>query len=163
MRSALLVAGFVSLLSSGVLSQDSSTLKANQGAAVTAIEKAAVAALNFRQGDATGLNHSRADFTADGWNDFVKTMKAFLDDKGAPTFTSTFVAAREARILDEKDGVVHFRIPGTSMQSSQLGKTTYQYPRFAVEVYAIRETGERKFRIQQLKQVTCAAETAACN
>ena len=112
MRSTLLVVGFISLLSSSVFGQDSSTLKANQGADVGAIQRAAVAALNFRQGDAAGLNHSRADFTADGWKDFMKTMEAFLDDKGAPTFTSTFVAARlYQRLCFSTDLSASFPVP----------------------------------------------------
>jgi len=133
----------------------------DQKADVAAARKAAIAAMNFRQGDAAGLNRARADFTDSGWTEFMKKMQGFLDAKGAPTFTSSFVPTREARVLDEKDGVVHLRIPGTLTQSSQLGKTTYQ--RFAIEVYASRDATEGKIRIQRLEQITCLGASTACN
>src|ERR1700682_683136 len=52
----------------------------------------------------------------------------------SPTFTSSFVAAHGATVLDEKEGVLHLRIPGTLTQSSNLGRTTY---RAAIEVYVL--------------------------
>lgn len=91
----------------------------------------------------------------------MKHMEGFLDEKGAPTFTSTFVASRAETMLDEKDGVIHFRIPGTLTQSSQLGKTTYR--RFAIEVHAIREEGEHKIKIQRLEQITCLGASTSCD
>lgn len=108
-----------------------------------------ITVMNFREGDTAGLRGARPAFTADGWQDFMKRMQGFLDDKGAPTFTSTFVA-REARMLGEQNGVTHVRIPGTLTQSNRLGKTTYE--RFAVDVYLIQDAGEIK--IQRLEQTT---------
>lgn len=158
MRLALRVAGLVTLLSIASFGQDA---KPDQSSDVAAAQKVAVAALNFRQGDAAGLNRARADFTADGWKDFMKHMEGFLDDKGAPTFTSSFVAARPARILDEKDGVIHLRIPGTLTQTGKLGRMTYS--RFAIEVYAAGDSGEKKITIQRLKQITCLGTSTACD
>jgi len=132
-----------------------------QNADVAAARKAAIAAMNFRQGDAAGLNRARSDFTDGGWTAFMKKMQGFLDGKGAPTFTSTFVPVRETKVLDEKDGVIHLRIPGTLTQSSQLGKTTYQ--RFAIEVYASRDATGNKVKIQRLEQITCLGASTACN
>jgi len=124
-------------------------------------QKAALAALNFQQGDAVGFTRARDDFTPDGWKDFVKHMEGFLDQKGAPTFTSSFVAAHAATVLDERGGVLHLRIPGTLTQSSNLGRTTY---RAAIEVYLLRNqaTGGRPVKIQRLEQITCAGASTAC-
>ena len=131
----------------------------NEDDFVTA-QKIAIAALNFRQGDANGFNRARANFTLNGWKEFVKHMEGYLDAEGSPTFTSTFVATRAARMLDDKDGVIHFRIPGTMTQNNRLGKTTYQ--RFAIEVYAVRDQTERRIKIQRLEQITCLDSSKAC-
>ena len=112
-----------------------------------------------------GFEHDAArahdDFTSDGWKDFIKRMEGFLDQKGAPTFTSSFVAAHGATVLDEKEGVLHLRIPGTLTQSSNLGRTTY---RAAIEVYVLpnRTDGGRTIKIQRLEQITCAGASTAC-
>ena len=132
----------------------------NEDDFVTA-QKIAIAALNFRQGDASGFNRARANFTLNGWKEFLKHMEGYLDAEGNPTFTSTFVATRPAKTLDDKDGVIHFRISGTMTQSSQLGKTTYQ--RFAIEVYAVRDPTERRIKIQRLEQITCLGSSKACD
>jgi hypothetical protein len=124
-------------------------------------QKIAIAALNFRQGDANGFNRAHANFTPTGWKEFVKHMEGYLDAEGTPTFTSTFVATRAARTLDDKEGVIHFRIPGTMTQSNQLGKTTYQ--RFAIEVSAVRDPTERRIKIQRLEQITCLGSSKACD
>jgi hypothetical protein len=47
---------------------------------LTLHKKAAVGAVNFRQGNAANLTHARADFTPDGWKDFMKHMEGFLDN-----------------------------------------------------------------------------------
>jgi hypothetical protein len=154
MRLALPASALIALLSTSSFGQEASP-------EVAAVQKAAVTALNYRQGDAAGLSRARADFTVSGWNDFMLHLKGFLDDKGAPTFTSSFVTARGATILEEKDGAIHFKVPGTLTQSNQVGKTTYG--RFAIEVYALREPGEKKLKIQRLEQITCLGDSTACN
>jgi hypothetical protein len=45
--------------------------KADRGAVAFA-QKAAVRALDFREGDTTSLQRARPDFTADGWADFMR-------------------------------------------------------------------------------------------
>ena len=132
----------------------------NEDDLVTA-QKIAIAALNFRQGDANGFNHARGNFTVSGWKDFMKHMEGFLDAEGSPTFTSTFVATRAARTLDDKDGIIHFKVPGTMTQSNQIGKTTYQH--FAIEVYAVRDSIEKRIKIQRLEQITCVGSSKACD
>jgi hypothetical protein len=130
-------------------------LNPGQAATVAVAERAAMAAITFRQGDAAGFGRARFDFTPDGWVDFLKRMQGFLDANGAPTFTSSFSASGRASVLGEYDGVVHFRLTGTLVQSNALGKTTY---RAAIEVYAAGSP----VRIERLEQVTCAGASAAC-
>ena len=161
MRLATCVAVAAAFLSIGSFAQDSSRAKPSLDADIALAQRFAIAALNFRQGDAAGLNQLRANFTDDGWKDFMKHMEGFLDANRAPTFTSTFVPARDARLLDEKDGVIHLKIPGTMTQSSQLGKTTYR--RFALEIYAVRDSGNKKTKIQRLEQITCLGSSTACD
>src|SRR5882762_10243905 len=86
-----------------VFAQYAAPSRLDQAAIVGFSQKAAIAALNFQQGDAVGFAHAHDDFTSDGWKDFIKRMEGFLDQKGAPTFTSSFVAARGATVLDEKE------------------------------------------------------------
>lgn len=122
---------------------------------VAFVQRAAVRALNFNQGDAAGFGGSRRDFTDEGWKDFINHMQGFLDEKGAPTFTSSFAASGPAKVLDEKNGIVRLRIPGTLTQSNKIGKTTY---RAALEVSA----GGNPVKIQKLEQIACAGTSAAC-
>lgn len=124
-------------------------------AAIDFAQKAAVAAVNFRQGDQAGFSRSRADFTADGWKDFLRHNQGFLDQNGAPTFTSTFVPSAAARILGEQKATLHLRIPGTLTQSNNLGRTIY---RAALDVVV----GGTPAKIEKLEQITCAGASAAC-
>jgi hypothetical protein len=119
-----------------------------------AIEQAAVRALNFEQGDAQSLSKSRADFTPQGWDDFMKTMQGFLDAKGAPTFSSKFVPEAASVRVKKDSGESVLQIPGTLTQTSGGSRTTY---RLRVEV---TETGDPP-KIQHLEQVTCSKEHAA--
>jgi len=126
-----------------------------QTAIVTFVERAAVCAVNFSQGDAAGFTASRADFTDDAWKDFINHMQGFLDEKGAPTFTSSFVVSGPAKVLDERKGTVRFIIPGTLTQSSKVGKTTY---RAVLEVSA----GGEPLKIQRVEQIACTATSPVC-
>lgn len=119
--------------------------------------------MNFRQGDLAGFEKLRVDFTPEGWKDFLRHMEGFLDENGAPTFTSSFVARRDATILDEKDGVLHLRIPGTLTQTStQMARTTYG--RAALDIYVLTiRTAAHKVQIQRLKPITCAENSTACD
>src|SRR5215469_1820982 len=129
---------------------------------ISAAQKEAVEALNFRQGDRAGLQHTRSYFTAEGWKSFIEHMQGFLDKNGAPTFTSKFAATKEPVFLDEKNEVVHFRIPGTLTQIQGASKTTY---RGALEVYAVRDLmlhGGNAIKIQHLEEIACAGASSAC-
>src|SRR5215468_2026367 len=122
------------LLSSSAFAQNATRSGTEQAAIVRLGQQAAIAALNFQQGDAAGFTRSREDFTTDSWKNFVKSMEGFLDQKGAPTFTSSFVAAHHATVVDEKEGVLHIKIPGTIRSPTP---------------------GSRAIQIQRLEQITC--------
>lgn len=70
-------------------------------------------------------------------------------------------SAKVQRMLDSKNGVVHFRVPGTLKQSNKLGATTY---RAAIEVFAIAnsEGDRRPTKIQRMEQITCIGAHSAC-
>jgi len=157
-----MVAVIAVLISFPALAQSAAQTTSEQAAVVDSGQKAAIAALNFQQGDAAGFNRARDNFTPDGWKDFVEHMEGFLDQKGAPTFTSSFVAKRDATVLSESDGVLRLRIPGTLTQSNKTGKTTYR--RAAIEVYVLRDpaSGET-IKIQHLESITCVGASTACD
>src|SRR5215472_17546348 len=102
---------------------------------VTFGQNAAIAALNFQEGDAAGFNRAHVNFMPEDWRAFLKHMEGFLDEKGAPTFTCSFVASHDATVLSEKEDVLHLRIPGTLTQSNKLGRTPYKA---ALEVDMLR-------------------------
>jgi hypothetical protein len=141
------------LLCLPVFSQNGS--QSNRSEMIDFAKRSAVSAVNFKQGDSVGFNHARADFTIEGWNDFIHHNEGFLDQNGAPTFTSTFVATADARILSDANGLLHLRIPGTLTQSNNIGKTTY---RAALDV----TVSGTPAKIEKLDQVTCAGSSPAC-
>ncbi|HEX5411699.1 MAG TPA: hypothetical protein VFZ27_07530 [Terriglobia bacterium] len=163
MRASLTVAVVAILVSFPAMGQSSAQTASDQAAAVDLGQRAAIAALNFQQGDAAGFNRARDNFTPEGWKDFVQHMQGFLDKRGAPTFTSSFVAKRDATVLSESEGVLRLRIPGTLTQSNKTGRTTYR--RAAIEVYVLRDpaSGEKPIKIQHLEQITCAGASTACD
>jgi hypothetical protein len=134
--------------------QSAPLAKTDQDAILAFTGKAAVRALNFRQGDLPSLIQGRADFTPEGWTDFLRHMQGFLDEKGAPTFSSSFVPSGEAVMVDQGDGIVHVRIPGTLKQTHDQSSTTY---RVKIEIHA----GGKPVRITRLEQTMCAG-SAAC-
>jgi hypothetical protein len=81
--------------------------------------------LNFKQGDAAGLQRARDDFSQQGWNEFIKTMNGFLDAMGAPTFNSSFVASDRPQITEEKKGLLRVTIPGKLTQTQNQSRTVY--------------------------------------
>src|SRR5215471_3731427 len=87
--------------------------QSNRSEIIDFAKRSAVSAVNFKQGDLVGFNNARADFTIEGWNDFIHHNEGFLDRNGAPTFTSTFVATADARVLGNANGRIRLRIPGT--------------------------------------------------
>lgn len=88
------------------LTQTTSGPTKDQRVIVDLAQRAAVRALNFNQGDITSLRAARHNFTPEGWKDFIKSMEGFLDDKGAPKFSSEFVASRNAAVVRQTNGIV---------------------------------------------------------
>src|SRR5690348_14591568 len=156
-----MVAVIAVLISFPALAQSAAQTTSEQAAVVESGQKAAIAALNFQQGDAAGFIRARDNFTPDGWKAFIRHMEGYLDQKGAPTFTSSFVAKRDATVLSESEGVLRLRIPGTLTQNNKIGRTTYR--RAAIEVYVLRDSsGGKPIKIQHLEQITCLGASTAC-
>ena len=141
------------LLATPALAQTPAVPDAEQAAAVAVVQKAVVRALNFYQGDLEHLRGSRADFTPEGWTQFMKHLDGFLDDKGAPIFTSSFVQSGGPTIISQGDGVLQLTLTGTLKQTQKAMSTTYQ---IAVEVRAVG----KPMKIEHLKQSICGGQTA---
>jgi hypothetical protein len=138
-----------------IFAQTQPPAKTDQAAIVAFAQKAAVRALDFRQGDIGSLTRARVDFTTEGWRDFMKHMEGWLDQKGAPTFSSSFLPSRNSVVLSQENGIVHLRIPGTLKQTQSQSSTTY---RAAIDVQA----GGKPIKIQHLEQMTCVGASTAC-
>jgi hypothetical protein len=121
--------------------------------AVGLVQKAVVRALNFDRGDVERLRGARADFTPEGWKGFLKHLDGWLDDKGAPTFSSSFVPSGDPTVVSQSGGILHVTIPGTLKQSQHASSTTY---RIVVEV---RASGQPP-KIESLKQTICGGSTS---
>ena len=161
-RRQLIVVFAVFVICTPLFAQSSSPESRDQNTIVASAQDAAVQAVNFRQGDAEGWKRGRPDFTPEGWAEFVKHMQGWLDEKGAPTFSSSFVPSRNAVVIGNENGVVHFRIPGTLTQRQNGSRTSY---RAALEVYAFRDLlihSGKAIKIKHLEQITCAGALTAC-
>jgi hypothetical protein len=110
-------------------------------------QKAAVRALHFTQGDAQSLRRARADFTPEAWDEFIKQMQGFIDEKGAPAFSSNFVPSGKAVVISEEEGVVHLRIPGTLTQTQGASRTTYNHSEIDVKA------GGKPVKIERLEAI----------
>jgi len=133
------------LVSSPAVAQTTPVPTTDQAAIVGSGQKAVVRALNFDRGDLERLRAARSDFTPEGWREFMKHLDGWLDDKGAPTFSSSFVASGDPTIVSQSDGVLHITIPGTLRHSQNGSSTTY---RVVVDVRA----GGTPMKIEHLKQ-----------
>ena len=99
------------------------------------------------------LRAARSDFTPEGWREFMKRLDGWLDAKGAPTFSSSFVPFGDPTIVSRRDGVLHVTIPGTLKHSQNGSSTTY---RVVVEVRAVG----KPMKIEHLKQTMCGGPPA---
>jgi hypothetical protein len=118
--------------------------------------KSAVSAVNYKQGDLVGFNSARTQFTTEGWNDFIHRHQGFLDQNGAPSFTSTFVPKADTRILGDAHGRLHLRIPGTLTQSNGISKIVYRAVALDVVV------GGTPARIEKLDPIMCVGSFSSC-
>ena len=113
-------------------------------------------ALTFEQGDRRALGRIRPLFTDDGWQKFLNTLEGWLDPNGTPTFGSSFVPSGSGRIVDERNEVVHVRIPGSLTQKQHQSQTTYRVA--AADVWV----GGSPLKVYRLTQTTCVGGSTAC-
>lgn len=154
MRAPLMLTLLVTLLA-GVPFFAQDCTAPGQTAVVAFSQKVALQAVTFHAGDAEHFARVRADFTTEGWKDFMKHMDGYLDGKGAPTFDSSFIPSANARVLDEKNGMIHIRIPGTLKQRNGASSATY---RAALDVRA----GGNPIKIARLEQIMCVGTSTGC-
>lgn len=114
------------VLASCLAAAPKSQAQAKNQAAIVSVEKAAVAAVNFKQGDAVSLKRAQAGFTSTGWNEYMKSLQGFLDAHNAPMFTSSFVPSGAPVVVSDA-GEIHLKIPGTLTQSQGASRTTYAH------------------------------------
>jgi len=141
------------VFSSPVLAQSNPAPTIPPPGVVGLVQKAVVRALNFDRGDVERLRAARADFTPEGWKGFLKHLDGWLDDKGAPTFSSSFVASGDPTVVSQSDGTLLVTIPGTLKHSQQASSTTYQV------VVEVRASGQPP-KIASLKQTICGGSTS---
>lgn len=127
--------------------QTSSSSAKEQAALVESVQKMALQAVNFKEGDLASLNASQSNFTPDGWKEFLNHMSGFLDDNGAPTYTSNFTPAGKPIILKKENDTIKIRIPGALAQTHGTSTTNYRHA--ALDVTA----GGNPVKIQHLEQV----------
>ena len=83
----------------------------------------------------------------------MKHLDGWLDDKGAPTFTSSFVPSGGPTIISQSGGVLQLTMTGTLKQRQNNSTTTYP---IVVEVTA----SGKPMKIESLKQSICGGRTA---
>ena len=102
-------------------------LQAKEQAAIIEFAQTAVArALDYSQGDRQSLVEAQDDFTVDGWREFMKWMEGWLDSKGTPLSSSSFMASGDAAITNQENGLIHLTVPGVLKQSQNKSSTTYR-------------------------------------
>ena len=87
--------------------------------------------LNYSQGDRQSLMDAQDAFTPDVWREFMKRMEGWLDPKGAPLGSSSFVQSGDVVMTGQENGMLHLTVPGVLKQSQNKSVTTY---RVVVEV-----------------------------
>jgi hypothetical protein len=117
-------------------------------ATIDFVQKAVMRALNFAQGDRAGFLAAKDDFTPEGWSSYAKHMNGFLDDRGAPTFSSELRPSGKAAVIGSQNGIVHLSIPGTLKQTHNTSSTTY---RIKIDVIA----GGQPIKLEKVETVTC--------
>jgi hypothetical protein len=152
MRCYVAVILAVSLMDDALFAQTAAASPKEQAAIVQFAQKAAVRSLNFDQGDIESLTGARDGFTPQGWSEFLKHMNGFLDEKGAPTFSSSFAPSGDAVVVGQDAGMIHFRAPGTLTQTQNKSRTTYNHAEIDVRA------GGKPIRITHLEQIYLAHE-----
>jgi hypothetical protein len=107
-------------------SAQAAPLEAKDQAAIRFAQQAVVRALDYSQGDRWSLIDAQDDFTEEGWREFMKRMEGWLDSKGVPISSSSFVPSGDAVVADQENGRIHLTIPGTLQQRQNNSTTTYR-------------------------------------
>jgi hypothetical protein len=145
-----LIALVAAVLAGGpALAQTAPTLPADQAALVEAVQKAAVRAMNFTQGDLGSLRGAQNGFTPEGWRAFMKRLEGFVDDRGAPRFSSEFIPSGPPVILGQGNGTLHLSIPGTLTHRQNQSSTVYRSAALDVDARGM------PLRIERLDQTVC--------
>jgi len=108
------------------LTQTASLQAKDQAAIVEFVQKAVVRTLNYSQGDRQSLIDAQDDFSADAWREFMATMEGWVDSKGTPLGSSSFMPSGGAVITGDENGLLHLTVPGVLKQSQNKSTTTYQ-------------------------------------
>jgi hypothetical protein len=101
-----------------------------QAAIVEFAKMAVIQALKYSHGDPHSLIDAQDPFTAEGWREVMKRMEGWLDSKGAPLGSSSFIPSGDVVITGQENGVIRLTVPGV-LKQSQNTTTTY---RVVVEV-----------------------------
>lgn len=110
-------------------------------------------ALRFSQGDRASLLDAEGDFTPKGWKAFRQSLTGWLDDEGAPTYTSSFTRGEKPPRIRSVDGGFLVTIYGELKQQHRnehggVSTTTYR-----VAVDATIST--KPLKVDLLEERTC--------
>jgi hypothetical protein len=122
---------YLTVLLIGLVSVPQSTQAAllqarDQASIVEFVQKAVVRALDYSQGDRQSLIDAQDDFSADAWREFMTRMEEWVDSKGTPLSSSSFMPSGGAVITGDENGLLHLTVPGVLKQSQNKSTTTYQ-------------------------------------
>jgi hypothetical protein len=135
------------LFAGPVFAQTAPQSAVDEEAVVNSAQTAVVRALDYEQGNRASLMDAKNDFTAGGWKEFMQRMDGWLDDKGAPLGSETFILTGDAVVKSRQDGVLHLSIPGELKQRHNGSGTTYRV------VVDVRIVGN-PMRIEHLEPVS---------
>src|SRR5262245_11719422 len=141
-----LTALLIGLVSVPQLTQAALIQGKDQAALVEFVEKAVVRYLDYSQGDRQSLIEAQDEVSADAWREFMATMKEWIDSKGTPLSSSSFVPSGGTVITGAENGLLHLTVLGVLKQSQNKSTTTY---RVEVDV----RVGGNPLKIAHLKPV----------
>lgn len=137
------------------------TSDAPSDALVKSLEKAVVRALDYGQGDKVSLADARDDFTASGWSDFIDGLKGWLDEEGAPIYSSKFTPSGPAVDIRYVNGAVRLTLPGLLVQQARNTHGGVSTTSYRVEIDI--EASVNPIKIKRLSQRTCGGASAAAS
>ena len=121
-------------------------------------ESAALKALDFAQGNLANLVDAKGDFTAKGWDEFMKRLEGWLDPDGAPKFSSRFTPSGDALDVHEERGVLYLTVPGVLRQEVRNAHGGVSATAYRAEVDV--QFAEKQLKIERLTQRTCGGAKA---